>query len=68
MPRPDFIFYLSTVIFLISNFSFNFNPPPPSHGELKGETIHPLPPAGYSPCLRGRVSYNRKYRASQLSL
>ena len=21
-------------------------------------TIHPLPPAGYSPCLRGRVSYN----------
>ena len=33
----------------------------------KVKTIHPLPPSGYYPCLRGRVSYNRKYRASQLS-
>ena len=23
-------------------------------------SIHPFPPSGYSPCLRGRVSYNRR--------
>ena len=70
MPRPDFIFYLST--FLPSSFSFLI-----SHLTLihslrimngKGKLSTPSPPAGYSPCLRGRVSYNRKYRASQLSL
>ena len=28
--------------------------------ECAESSIHPLPPSGYSPCLRGRVSYNRK--------
>ena len=32
-----------------------------------GRITYPLPPAGYYPYLRGRVSYNRKHRASKLS-
>ena len=33
-----------------------------------GRITYPLPPAGYYPYLRGRVSYNRKHRASLLPI